>query len=56
MFVGRDMIVVIFLWFMYEMCCYLEIVDKIYEEGVVVIGKYIVVESVVEYLMYEVLG
>lgn len=53
---GRDTTAVTLSWFTYEMCCHPEIADKIYEEGVAVIGKHTVVESAVEHLTHEALG
>ncbi|XP_024379187.1 cytochrome P450 704B1 [Physcomitrium patens] len=56
MLAGRDTTAVTLSWFTYEMCCHPEIADKIYEEGVAVIGKHTVVESAVEHLTHEALG
>lgn len=47
LFVRWDIFVVIIVWFMYVMCCYLDIVDKIYKEGVDVVGYYIDFEFMV---------
>lgn len=53
---GRDTTAVTLAWFIYEMCCHPEIADKIYKEGVEVVGKHTNFESMAAQLTHESLG
>lgn len=53
---GRDTTSVTLAWFMYEICCHPEVADKIYEEGIKVVGKHTDFESMAEHLTHDNLG
>lgn len=53
---GRDTTAVTLAWFTYEMCCHPEIADKIYKEGVELVGKHTNFETMAEQLTHETLG
>lgn len=53
---GRDTTGITLAWFMYEICLHPEIADKIYEEGVEVVGKHTGFESMAEHLTHDNLG
>ncbi|KAG0592034.1 hypothetical protein M758_1G201300 [Ceratodon purpureus] len=53
---GRDTTGVTLAWFMYEICCHPEIADKVYQEGVEVLGKHTDYESMAEKLTHDNLG
>ena len=50
---GRDTTSVTLAWFMYEMCCHPEIPDKIYKEGVEVIGNHTDFGSMAKHLTHD---
>lgn len=53
---GRDTTAATLAWFMYEICCNPEIADKIYKEGIEVVGKHTAFESMAEHLTHDNLG
>jgi len=53
---GRDTTAATLAWFMYEICCHPEIADKIYNEGIEVVGKHTDFESMAEHLTHDNLG
>jgi cytochrome P450 len=53
---GRDTTAVTMTWFTYEMCLHPEIADKIYQEGVEVVGEHTKFETMAELLTHENLG
>ena len=56
MLAGRDTTAATMSWFVYRMCCLPEVADKIYEEGVRVIGKHESFESAAECLRHDTLA
>lgn len=53
---GRDTTAATLAWFMYEMCCHPEVAEKIYEEGIEVVGKHADFDSMAEHLTHDNLG
>lgn len=53
---GRDTTAVTLTWFTYEMCLHPEIAEKIYQEGVDVVGKHTKLDTMVELLTHDNLG
>lgn len=56
MLAGRDTTAVTLSWFVYRMCSLPEVANKIYEEGVQVIGKHESFESAAKCLRHDTLG
>lgn len=56
MLAGRDTTAVTLSWFVYRMCSLPKVADKIYEEGVQVIGKHESFESAAKCLTHDTLG